>query len=74
MRPETANHVWQIKQATLAEDERLRLHSQLPPGRLQKERAALVQRTVEAMTGLLGPEGLRYVQQEWPWWQALEKP
>jgi RNA polymerase sigma factor (sigma-70 family) len=72
--PDVADQVWQIKQATLAEDERLRLNSQLPPEALQQERTALVRRTEEAMSAVLGPNGLRYQQQDWPWWQALEKP
>lgn len=72
--PDVADQVWQIKQATLAEDERLRRQSQLPAAALQQERAALVRRTEEAMTAVLGPIGLRYLQQDWPWWQALEKP
>lgn len=72
--PDVANQVWQIKQATLAEDERLRLKSQLPAESLQQERTALVRRTEEAMSAVLGPNGLRYLQQDWPWWQALEKP
>lgn len=69
-----ADQVWQIKQAALAEDERLRLKSQLSPEPLQQARAALVQRTAESMTAVLGPQGLRYLRQDWPWWQALEKP
>jgi hypothetical protein len=72
--PDVADQAWQIKQATLAEDERLRLKSQLPPDALQQERTALVRRTEEAMSAVLGPNGLRYLQQDWPWWQALEKP
>lgn len=72
--PDVADQVWQIKQATLAEDERLRLESQLPAEALQQERTALVRRTEEAMSAVLGPNGLRYLQQDWPWWQALEKP
>jgi len=72
--PDTADHVWEIKRATLAEDERLRLHSRLPPERLQQERVALVQRAADKLTALVGSNGLRYLQQDWPWWQALEKP
>lgn len=71
---DVADQVWQIKQATLAEDERLRLKSQLPTEALQRERTALVRRTEEAMSAVLGPNGLRYLQQDWSWWQALEKP
>lgn len=72
--PDVADQIWQIKHATLAEDERLRLNSQLPPEALQQARTALVRRTEEAMSAVLGPNGLRYLQQDWPWWQALEKP
>jgi RNA polymerase sigma factor (sigma-70 family) len=72
--PDVADQVWQIKQATLAEDERLRLNSQLPAEPLQQARTALVRRAEQEMTAVLGPNGLRYLQQDWPWWQALEKP
>jgi hypothetical protein len=72
--PDVADQVWQIKQATLAEDERLRLKSQLPAEALQQERTALVRRTEAAMSAVLGPNGLRYLQQDWSWWQTLEKP
>lgn len=72
--PDVADQVWQIKQSTLAEDQRLRMQSQLAPEPLQQERIALVRRTEETMTTILGLNGLRYLQQDWPWWQALEKP
>lgn len=72
--PAIADQVWEIKRATLADDERLRLRSGLPPDQLQRERAALVQRTAAELTALVGENGLRYLQQDWPWWQALEKP
>lgn len=72
--PDVADQVWQIKQSTLAEDQRLRTQSQLAPEPLQQERTALVRRTEEAMTAVLGPDGLRYLKQDWPWWQALETP
>lgn len=72
--PDVADPVWQIKQATLAEDGQLRLKSQLPPESLQRERTALVRRTEETISAVLGPNGLRYLQQDWSWWQAFEKP
>ncbi len=72
--PAIADQVWEIKRATLADDERLRLRSGLPPEQLQRERAALVQRTAAELTALVGENGLRYLQQDWPWWQAMEKP
>ena len=71
---DTADLVWEIKRAALAEDEQLRLQSGLSPEMLQAQRTALVRRTAADLTALVGENGLRYLKQDWPWWQALEKP
>lgn len=71
---DTADRVWEIKRATLAEDERLRLQGGLVPDSLQSQRAALRQRATADLIALVGDHGLRHLQQDWMWWQALDTP